>query len=112
MHPYCAITLVLPRIEMDTHMLGPNSPELEERSFPDTPHWEDMQTRDVHYLLAQAHTLCSQCQPIPFDLNLQAILNHMGDLALEITAGLAWDFNPKRLGFSNYVQQDNIFLGK
>ena len=90
-------------------MLGPNSPESEERSSPDAPRWEDMQTRDTRYLLAQACTLCSQRQPIPFELDLQAISNHTGDLALEITAGLARDFNPKQLGFGNYIQRDNIF---
>ena len=100
---------IVPWMETDTCMSGPNSPESEERSSPDAPRWEDTQIRDVRYLLAQAHALCSQRQPIPFELDLQAFSNHMGDLALEITAGHARDFNPKRLGFSNYVQRDNIF---
>ena len=94
-----------PRIETDARMSGPNSPELEERTSPDAPRWEDTQTRDARYLLAQARALCSQRQPIPFELDLQAISNHTGDLALEITAGLARDFNPKRLRFGNYVQR-------
>ena len=87
----------LPRIEIDTPMPGPNSPESEESSSPNAPCWEDTQTRDACYLLAQTRALCSQRQPIPFELDLQAISNHTGDLALEITAGLAWDFNPKRV---------------
>ena len=99
-------------VEGDLNMLGPDSPESEERMVeytPDVPIWDDTQEREARERLEACRPIASTLGPFPTEADLVGITDHTGDLALDAMDRVLVDLEPNWLQLAHYVQRDNIF---